>query len=193
MGNKWIGFDIGGTKSAVVTGPGLGLVAPEAGRAVLESGLPAVVDADALNAVARHESLRALLRPNHVLTPHPGEAARLIGPVGGDQIAAALRLREATGAVALLKGASTVICGKSVRVSASGCGGMATGGSGDVLSGMIGGLLAQGVEPETAAWAGSQLHGLAGETAAVRLTETAMTAGDILAAWPETLKKMQNQ
>ncbi|MBO4884040.1 MAG: NAD(P)H-hydrate dehydratase, partial [Clostridia bacterium] len=156
----------------------------------LESGLPAVVDADALNIIARHDPLRALLGPRHVITPHPGEAARLIGLVGADQIVAAKRLREATGAVALLKGASSVVCGKNIHVSASGCGGMATGGSGDVLSGMIGGLLAQGVDPETAAWAGSQLHGLAGETAARHLTETAMTAADIIGFWPETLKAL---
>jgi len=177
-------------KSAAVVGPGLGAAAPQAVRAVLEAGLPAVVDADALNVIARNDALRPLLAPRHVLTPHPGEAARLIGPPGEDQIAAAQRLRADTGATVLLKGASSVICGEALHVSASGCGGMAVGGSGDVLSGMIGGLLAQGVAPETAAWAGSQLHGLAGETAAAHLTETAMTAEDLIAFWPETLKAL---
>ena len=177
-------------KSAVIVGPGLGKAAPEAVAAALEADLPAVVDADALNAVSRSEALRALLGPRHVLTPHPGEAARLMGPVGDDQIAAATRLWEATGAVVLLKGASTVIRGEGVHVSASGCGGMATGGSGDVLAGMVGGLLAQGVEPEAAAWAGSQLHGLAGEEAARRFTETAMTAADLIDYWPEALKRL---
>ena len=149
-----------------------------------------MVDADALNVISRNESLRALLGARHVITPHPGEAARLIGPLEGDQIASSARLHEATGAVALLKGASTVVCGEGVHVSASGSGGMATGGSGDVLSGMIGALLAQGVPPETAAWAGSQLHGLAGEEAARRFTETAMTAADIIDCWPEALRRL---
>ena len=180
-------------KTAVVVGPGLGNAAPQAVRAVLSAGLPAVADADALNIISREETLKPLLGPRHVITPHPGEAARLIGPLGGDQIAEARRLRDATGAVVLLKGASSVICGESVRVSASGCGGMATGGSGDVLAGMIGGLLAQGVPPETAAWAGSQLHGLAGETAGRRFTQTAMTAADIVDAWPETLKGLESE
>ena len=178
-------------KSAAVLGPGLGgKAAPEAVAAVLEADLPAVVDADALNALSRREPLRALLGPRHVITPHPGEAARLIGPLEEDQIASARRLREITGAVALLKGASTVVCGEGLHVSASGCGGMATGGSGDVLSGMIGGLLAQGVAPETAAWAGSQLHGLAGEEAARRFTETAMTAMDLIDCWPDALRRL---
>ena len=161
--------------------------APEAVRSVLEAALPAVVDADALNMLSRHPMR---LGSKAVITPHPGEAARLMGPVGDDQIAAATRLWEATGAVVLLKGASTVIRGEGVHVSASGCGGMATGGSGDVLAGMVGGLLAQGVAPETAAWAGSQLHGLAGEAAARRFTETAMTAADLIDCWPEALKEL---
>ena len=169
-------------KSAAVVGPGLGKAAMEAVRAVLKADLPAVVDADALNILSRNDQLRALLTAQHVITPHPGEAARLVGPVGDDQVEAAIRLRDATGAVALLKGASSVITGEGVHVSASGCGGMATGGSGDVLSGMIGALLAQGVAPETAAWAGSQLHGLAGEAATRRFGERAMTAADIAEA-----------
>ena len=70
---------------------------------------------------------------------------------------------------------------------------MATGGSGDVLTGMLGALLAQSVEPETAAWAASELHGLSGETAARALTETAMTAFDLIDYWPETLKVLAQQ
>ena len=70
---------------------------------------------------------------------------------------------------------------------------MATGGSGDVLTGMIGALLAQSVAPETAAWASSELHGLAGEAAARTLTETAMTASDLIDCWPETLQALSRQ
>ena len=70
---------------------------------------------------------------------------------------------------------------------------MATGGSGDVLTGMLGALLAQSVESETAAWAASELHGLSGEAAARALTETAMTASDLIDCWPETLKTLSRQ
>ena len=148
-----------------------------------------MIDADALNLIAENAPLSALLRPHHVLTPHPGEAARLIGALS-DPIEDAKRL-HALGATALLKGTSSVVAGESgLYLSASGCGGMATGGSGDVLTGMLGALLAQSVEPETAAWAASELHGLSGETAARALTETAMTASDLIDYWPETLRAL---
>ena len=177
-------------KTAVAIGPGLTRsAAPEIVEAVLKCGLPAVIDADALNIIAENESLRALLRPHHVLTPHPGEAARLIGTLS-HPLDNAKRL-HALGATVLLKGASSLIAGDhGLYLSASGCGGMATGGSGDVLTGMLGALLAQSVDPETAAWAASELHGLAGETAARALTETAMTASDLIDFWPETLKAL---
>ena len=180
-------------KTAVAIGPGLSRrAAPEIVEAVLTYGLPAVIDADALNLIAENAPLKALLRPHHVLTPHPGEAARLIGALSAP-IEDAKRLR-ALGATALLKGASSVIAGESgLFLSASGCGGMATGGSGDVLTGMLGALLAQSVEPETAAWAASELHGLSGETAARALTETAMTASDLIDYWPETLRALAQQ
>ena len=158
-------------------------------EAVLKCGLSTVIDADALNLIAENAPLSALLRPHHVLTPHPGEAARLIGALSSP-VEDAKRLR-ALGATALLKGASSVIAGETgLYLSASGCGGMATGGSGDVLTGMLGALLAQSVEPETAAWAASELHGLSGETAARALTETAMTASDLIDYWPETLRAL---
>ena len=180
-------------KTAVAVGPGLSRrAAPEIVEAILTCGLPAVIDADALNLLAENAPLKALLKPYHVLTPHPGEAARLIGALSSP-IEDAKRLR-ALGATALLKGASSVIAGESgLTLSASGCGGMATGGSGDVLTGMIGALLAQSVDPETAAWAASELHGLSGETAARALTETAMTASDLIAYWPETLRTLSRQ
>ncbi len=177
-------------KTAVAIGPGLSRrAAPEIVEAVLKCGLSAVIDADALNLIAENAPLSALLRPHHVLTPHPGEAARLIGALSSP-VEDAKRLR-ALGATALLKGASSVIAGETgLYLSASGCGGMATGGSGDVLTGMLGALLAQSVEPETAAWAASELHGLSGETAARALTETAMTASDLIDYWPETLRAL---
>lgn len=178
-------------KSAVVLGPGLSRRAsPCIVEAVLKSPLPAVIDADALNLLSEFPQLQSLLSSRHVLTPHPGEAARLLGTLS-TPVEDARRLFQ-LGAAALLKGASSVIAGETgTYISASGCGGMATGGSGDVLSGMIGALLAQGVSPETAAWAGSELHGLCGEAAAQALTETAMTAGDLIDFWPQTLKALR--
>lgn len=177
-------------KSAVVIGPGLSRRAsPRIVETVLKSPLPAVIDADALNLISEHRHIQSLLADRHVLTPHPGEAARLLGTLSSP-VEDARRLSQ-LGAVALLKGASSVIAGaENTYISASGSGGMATGGSGDVLSGMIGSLLAQGVPPETAAWAGSALHGLCGETAAGYMTETAMTAADLIDFWPQTLKKL---
>jgi len=124
-----------------------------------------------------------------VITPHPGEAARLIGNYSGSPLEGADKLRN-LGPVALLKGAASVIRGEHTYISASGSPGMAAGGSGDALTGIIGALLAARHPPETAAWAGSELHGLAGERAARAMTETAMTAQDIIDFMPEALKKV---
>lgn len=180
-------------KNAVIIGPGLSRrAAPEAVEAVLQCDLPTVIDADALNLIAENEPLGRFLGRQHVLTPHPGEAARLLGALS-NPVEDAKKL-AVQGSTALLKGASSVIHGPTgTFLSASGCGGMARGGSGDVLSGMIGALLAQSVEPIQAAWAGSELHGLCGETAARALDETAMNAADLIDYWPETLKALRTQ
>lgn len=177
-------------KTAFAIGPGLsGRCAPEIVRVALASGLPGVLDADALNLISANLSLKELLHENCVLTPHPGEAARLISLLPKDPLQAArsLRIQNCT---ALYKGAATLICGKSgMFMSISGTPGMARGGSGDVLTGIVGALLSRGVEPETAAWAASEAHGLAGEKAALAMGEIGMTASDILkhlpAVWSE--------
>ena len=154
-------------KSAVAVGPGLSRSA-DAGilRVVLESGLPAVIDADGLNILSEYRELMHLLNPLHVLTPHPGEAARLLGRNCTNPLADAAALTE-LGANALLKGAASVICAPecpTACVSASGCRGMARGGSGDVLTGILGAILAdrRGVNPAQAAACASEIHGLAG-------------------------------
>jgi NAD(P)H-hydrate epimerase len=156
----------------VAIGPGLGqspwseqmLHAVAAGQQAL------VVDADALNMLAE---LRVLTgrRDNWVLTPHPGEAARLLGvssaDVQADRYAAVRELQQRYGGVAVLKGAGSLICaGAQVGVSSYGNPGMASGGMGDVLSGVIAGLLAQGLAPAEAACLGVCLHGRAGDVAA---------------------------
>ena len=118
-----------------------------------------------------------------VLTPHEGEYARLLGePVGEDRVDAARRLAEATGAVALLKGPGTVVAAPDGRavIEPVGDAALATAGSGDVLTGIIAGLLARGLEPFAAAAAGAFLHG----RAARRAGHTGLVAGDLVAALP---------
>ena len=166
-------------KSAIAVGPGLSQRA-SAGivEAVLQSGIKAVLDADALNLISRNPSLKLLLKPCHALTPHPGEAVRLLGEKL-DAVNAAISLR-ALGCKALVKGAGTVIAGDRLYVSASGCAGMAKGGSRDALTGMVGALLAQGLDTETALWAGAQLHGRAGEAAAKKYGMASMLPTDLV-------------
>ena len=183
-------------KSAIAIGCGLSRRADkEVVRAVLESGLPAALDADALNLIAGAPELMALLGEKHVITPHPGEAARLLGQASGDQLLGAERLRG-LGATAILKGASTVIAGSRRLISAAGTNGMARGGSGDALLGIMGALLAEGIDPAvpeeermvmTAALA-CQIHGLAGEAAAARHTARAMTAMDLAHSLEEVFR-----
>ena len=184
-------------KSAVACGCGLSLrAAPEALRLLMESGLPALFDADALNLIAADPTLKALLRPHHLITPHPGEAARLLGRRIVDPVADALAL-NGLGCQALLKGATTVIpVNGAAWLSASGCAGMAKGGSGDCLAGLAGGLMAQyaaagvdlsGEALARCAAAASELHGRAGEIAQARLGPRGMTAGDLIEALPLAL------
>ena len=181
-------------KSAVAVGPGLSRRA-DAGvlRLVLESGLPAVIDADGLNLLSEQRELLTLLTPRHVLTPHPGEAARLLGRPCTHPLNDAADLAE-LGAVALLKGAASVIRSPehpTARISASGCPGMARGGSGDVLTGILGAILAdrRGINPADAAACASEIHGLAGELAQRRYGAHSMNAADILEFLPEVFRE----
>lgn len=173
-------------KSAVVIGPGLSRrVPPEIIGAVLESGLPAVIDADALNILSENPELRALLNARHVLTPHPGEAARLLGHACQNPIQDAQEL-SAMGCIAVFKGASRVISGAGAcLVSASGAGGMARGGSGDVFAGILGALLAEEMPtPERVACA-CEIHGLAGVRAQNSYGSRGMNAADLIECLPE--------
>jgi NAD(P)H-hydrate epimerase len=160
--------------SVIVCGPGLGR--DDWARAVfsacLAADLPLVLDADALNLLAAEGSLLTLGRAAPVvITPHPGEAARLLGVdtarLQHDRFDAIRRLQVATGATVVLKGAGTLIAtGAEVWLAAVGNPGMASGGMGDVLAGIIGGLLAQGLSAEDAATCGVWLHGTAADHAA---------------------------
>ncbi len=184
-------------KHAVACGCGLSRrAAPEVLRLLLCQGLPVLFDADALNLIARSADLRGLLRPHHLVTPHPGEAARLLGRAAADPISDALALRS-LGCQALLKGATTVIpVGGEVWLSMSGGPGMAKGGSGDVLTGLTGGLMAQyaalggaltGEALARCAAVASELHGLAGELAQAEKGVRGMCAMDIAEALPRAL------
>ncbi len=170
--------------SVVVVGPGLGQSAWSQTllAAVTERGLPIVMDADALNLLAQ---AACVLPEQVVITPHPGEAARLLdistAEVQADRFGAARKLAEYFQATVVLKGAGTLVCDgpQSVAICPIAAPGLATGGTGDVLAGCIGGLIAQGLVASDAARAAVLMHALAGVAAAAD-GERGMLAGDLL-------------
>jgi NAD(P)H-hydrate epimerase len=179
------------TYSSIVVGPGLGL-RPE-GKVLLEEiltnyGGPVVLDADALNLIADHRmhDLIAKRRGPTVLTPHPGEMARLLGmdkeTITRDPVKAVREAIRLTHAVVLLKGAATLMGSTDDRLYLNHYpnDGMATAGSGDVLAGMIGGLIGQKMDPFQATLSGVYLHSLAGDFAAMAQGHRSMTAADII-------------
>lgn len=175
-------------KSAVAIGPGLSTrCSDDVVEAVLQCALPTVIDADALNLIAQNAGLKRKLQSHQLITPHPGEAARLLGRPVVSPYEDALALRG-LGCRALLKGATTVIAGSKVYLSASGAPGMAKGGSGDALTGVIGALLAQGYDTEAAGFMGSELHGVAGEYASGASGPVSMTAEDLIAQLKEAFR-----
>ena len=176
----------------VAIGPGLSLESSAQAFArdiALLAPVPTVIDADGLNALAERIDDLARAEAPRVLTPHPGEAARLLGlksaAVAADREGAVVELARRTGAVVVLKGAGTLVSdGELIYVNSTGNPGMATAGSGDVLTGVIASLLAQGMTPFDGAVLGVHLHGLAGDLAAAKLGEHGMIATDILAELP---------
>jgi NAD(P)H-hydrate epimerase len=156
--------------------------------------IPLVIDADGLNAFEAFPELLGRGAAPRVLTPHPGEAARLLKSlptdIQADRTAAAKVLAERFLSVALLKGHRTVVAdGKQVYVNKTGNPGMSTGGSGDVLSGVIGALIGQKLSPFDAACLGAQLHGKAGDIAARKIGQASLMATDILNALPEAFRR----
>ena len=142
-----------------------------------------VLDADALNAIALRKELLALIPPGSILTPHPVEFDRLFGTVP-DEFARAERAKEKArqhNCIILLKGHHSLVAtpGGLACFNTTGNAGMATGGSGDVLTGLLTALLGAGYPPEQAALLGMFLHGRAGDLAAADLSQEAMVAGDI--------------
>ncbi len=174
---------------AFVIGPGVGIAVPTARcmrRLVAELPGTAVVDADALNALSADRCALDTVRALRILTPHPGEAARLLdmngpGAVQADRHAAARKLVSGRRTIVVLKGSGTIVTdGEAEFVNPTGNPGMATGGAGDVLSGVIAGLLCQGLSPFEAAQLGVYVHGLAGDIAAGQVGELSLMAEDIL-------------
>ncbi|PWB74555.1 bifunctional ADP-dependent NAD(P)H-hydrate dehydratase/NAD(P)H-hydrate epimerase [candidate division GN15 bacterium] len=187
---------------AIVIGPGLGThheTRELMQRLIPYLNRPAIVDADGLNAF---EGAADLLKQRSgaydlVLTPHPGEYARLTGAEISDgfdeRIQSVLQTAREFAAVVVLKGSPTLVAEPqgACYLNPTGNSGMATGGSGDVLSGMIGSFLAQGMSPLDAALCGVYLHGRAGDLAADELTERAMIAGDIITYLPQAFEEIE--
>ncbi|MBV8199098.1 MAG: NAD(P)H-hydrate dehydratase [Acidobacteria bacterium] len=186
-------------KSALAVGPGLGQQ-PETvaaiRRLVAGAALPLVLDADGINAFAGRAADLAARQAPTVLTPHPGELGRLLGTsaaeVQADRPAAARRAAAATGAIVVLKGSLTLIAapGGGLYVNPTGNPGMASGGTGDVLTGILGGLLAQRLAPLDAACLAVYLHGLAGDLALARLRGPSLAAEDLVAALPAAFAEL---
>jgi NAD(P)H-hydrate epimerase len=185
------------TGSVLAVGPGLSQH-PETVSLVhsliREIEPPIVIDADGLNALAQSKELLSSLTSRAVLTPHPGEMGRLIGgtvaEVERDRIGVAQHFAQEYDVTLVLKGAPTVIAGGSgeVWLNSTGNPGMATAGMGDVLTGIIVGLMAQGVSSYDAAMFGVYLHGLAGDMAAESIGMHGLMAGDVLAAVPKAIE-----
>jgi len=181
-------------RQALAVGPGLGQseeLADLVGWLASRCELPMVIDADGLNLLAgRLPMLQERSGPPAILTPHPGEMSRLCGlPVAeieADRFCVARDFASKHQVVLLLKGARTLIAAPDgrVRINSSGNDGLASGGSGDVLTGLIGGLLAQGVEPFSAASLGAWLHGRAAELVAKGQGVAGMAASDLLLQLP---------
>jgi len=159
---------------------------------------PLVIDADALYALIGHTSILAEAKSMPILTPHPGEMARLVGltadEVNQDRIYIARQAAVEWGSIIILKGARTVVAfpDGEVYINSSGNAGMATGGAGDVLTGVIGGLIGQGLSSHEAALAGVYIHGLAGDIVA-RSGMIGMIASDIIKALPAAIFGIQEK
>ena len=185
----------------VALGPGLSRV-PETVSLVQslckEIRIPKVIDADGLNALAEDRDVLTELGPGTILTPHPGEMARLMGcsvaDVQSDRIGVAQNFAKERGVVLVLKGAPTVIADPqgTVYLNTTGNPGLASGGTGDVLTGAIAGFLAQGLDLADAAILGVYVHGLAGDMAAMTQGEVGMLAGDVLHHLPSAIQQLND-
>lgn len=181
------------TQDVLAIGPGLSQN-PETQKFVRkileESSLPVVIDADGLNALKGHLAILKFCRSRAVLTPHAGEFQRVFGSPGkGKALASAKRF----GVTMVLKGNRTLVAEPQGRIYANPTGnpGMATAGTGDVLTGVIAALLGQGFSFWDSARFGVYLHGLAGDLAVKKTGEASLTAGDLLESLPAAIKKVR--
>jgi NAD(P)H-hydrate epimerase len=186
-------------KKCLAIGPGIGQAAETkrlVHRIIKTSQIPVVVDADGINHLANHVQLLLSARAPIILTPHPGEMARLLNSnvhaVQQDRITCAREFAVEFHVHVVLKGARTVIAHPDGRVylNPSGNAGMASGGMGDVLTGVIAGLLAQGLSPESATHAGVYLHGAAADHLADSIGPYGYLAGDVMNTIPAAIKKI---
>jgi NAD(P)H-hydrate epimerase len=158
---------------------------------------PVVLDADGLNGLVGHTNLLSRMTGPVVVTPHPGEMSRLVGisapRVQDNRIKIARQAAAEWKAIVVLKGAGTIVANPEgeVYINTSGNPGMATGGTGDVLAGIIAGLIAQGLEPVQAAGVGVYAHGAAGDEAAQAKGQMGLIAGDVLDALPEVWRGLE--
>jgi ADP-dependent NAD(P)H-hydrate dehydratase / NAD(P)H-hydrate epimerase len=191
--------ELAAARDAVAIGPGLGL--EEETRQVVRSLVqeldkPMVVDADALTALAGHLELLRAAPSARCLTPHPGEMARMLGvgvsEIQRDRLETARAFATRYRAHVVLKGSRSVIAVPDGRVFVNPTGnpGMASGGTGDVLTGMLGAFLARGLDAEAALQSSAYLHGSAGDIAAERVGEESLIARDVIAAIPEAFKRL---
>jgi NAD(P)H-hydrate epimerase len=188
------------TRQAVLLGPGIS-THDETKRFVLdflqECGTAMVLDADALNNVSINAGVIAKAKAPVIITPHPGEMARLAGisvdAVQRDREAVAMEFAGRYNTIVVLKGHGTIIATPdgSCHVNTTGNNGMATGGTGDVLGGLIAGLVAQGMAMADAARVGVYVHGLAGDIAAQERTARGMIARDLLDAIPRAWRQLE--
>lgn len=192
-------MELVGGLDAVALGPGLSRD-PETVSLIQELcrgiHIPKVIDADGLNALAEDRDILKDLGSQAILTPHPGEMSRLMGcsisDIQSDRIGVAQRFAEENGVVLVLKGAPTVAADPQgmVYINSTGNSGLASGGTGDVLTGAIAGFLAQGLDAIDAAILGVYVHGLAGDLAAIAQGEAGMLAGDVLRHLPVAIQRL---
>ena len=186
-----------GSSDAVVLGPGLSQY-PETQKLIngliLKINKPMLLDADALNAISKNPDALKKIKTGYVVTPHEGEMARLInksrGYVKNNRLIVAKNFSRDYNAVVVLKGARTIVTApnRDYYINNTGNPGMATAGSGDVLSGIIAGFLGQGLKVFDASVLGVYVHGLAGDLAAKDKGEIGLIAGDILENIPYAIK-----
>jgi NAD(P)H-hydrate epimerase len=189
-------------KTALAIGPGISTgkdISDLIGNIIQETTIPTVIDADGINCLSRDPSILKQGKAPIVLTPHPGEMARLLRcstqEVQDDRMGLSQNFAQEYGVYVVLKGARTVIAepNGAVKINPTGNPGMASGGAGDTLTGMIGGLIAQGYPVDRALSIAVFAHGLIGDSIASRRGRIGITAGDIIHGIPETIEILSNK